>query len=753
MTCTVSGILLLSNGAIAASRVFRFGRNPVSVVAIDGSGVVPDLITVTTDALGAASQLFQFGTYVGHVVVTDASTQKGATVLFALNVPDTASATWGDCIANAPAPGTATFPAAQLTGTISDAQLAPMATARIKGRVSAGTGAVEALTGTQATALLDAFASGAKGLAPASGGGTVNYLRADGTWAAPAGGGGVTDGDKGDITVSGGGATWTIDAGAVTLADMANMATASLIYRKTAGTGAPEVNTLATLKTDLGLTGTNAGDQTSIAGITGTKAQFDTAVTDGNIQYVGDAPTSHTHLLAAGATDVTITAANLNALDDGVTTALHFHNSDRDRANHTGTQAAGTITGLSAVATSGSATDLTTGTLPIARVADGAVTLAKMANLNANSIMGNNTGSPATPLALTAAQATSILDVATAALKGLGPVRSGVATEYLSGTGVYSTPPGGVAGSTREIQYNNAGTLAGATEVEIEGNQLRLDAAGAFVAPVAGGVKLIGRADAGRTIPAFLSQDGMIRDVQTSFARSMPMTWKGMIGIGSIQAIGMRAPFASGVETIATFATTSLLTRTPRSEVLVAAPATNAVAGFRTPDGVVTVGGASAGLGGVVFVGRWGPSTGVATTTNRAIFGLLRAAYAPADNEPSTMTDSVFMGWDAADTNVQIMHNDGAGTCTKIDLGASFPVPTTDRTAFYELSLFSPSGTTQSVDWLVTDLVSLAVASGTITTNLPSTTALIRPLGSLSAGGTSSVMGIMMASMYLDTPS
>jgi hypothetical protein len=43
---------------------------------------------------------------------------------------------------------------------------------------------------------------------------------------------------------------------------MANMATSSLIYRKTAGSGSPEVNTLATLKTDLGLTGTNSGDQT-----------------------------------------------------------------------------------------------------------------------------------------------------------------------------------------------------------------------------------------------------------------------------------------------------------------------------------------------------------------------------------------------------------------------------------------------------------------------------------------------------------
>jgi hypothetical protein len=43
---------------------------------------------------------------------------------------------------------------------------------------------------------------------------------------------------------------------------MASVATGTIIYRKTAATGAPEVQTLATLKTDLGLTGTNSGDQT-----------------------------------------------------------------------------------------------------------------------------------------------------------------------------------------------------------------------------------------------------------------------------------------------------------------------------------------------------------------------------------------------------------------------------------------------------------------------------------------------------------
>lgn len=67
----------------------------------------------------------------------------------------------------------------------------------------------------------------------------------------------------GNVTGSGTGSfATTIAAGAVTLAMQANVATGTVFYRKTAGAGAPEVQTLATLKTDLGLSGTNTGDQT-----------------------------------------------------------------------------------------------------------------------------------------------------------------------------------------------------------------------------------------------------------------------------------------------------------------------------------------------------------------------------------------------------------------------------------------------------------------------------------------------------------
>lgn len=86
--------------------------------------------------------------------------------------------------------GTTAIPTTIGTNKVLNTMLAQIATATFKGRTSTGTGNVEDLTVTEATAMLNIFSSTLKGLAPASGGGTTNFLRADGTWAVPAGGGG-----------------------------------------------------------------------------------------------------------------------------------------------------------------------------------------------------------------------------------------------------------------------------------------------------------------------------------------------------------------------------------------------------------------------------------------------------------------------------------------------------------------------------------------------------------------------------------
>lgn len=69
----------------------------------------------------------------------------------------------------------------------------------VKGSIAGG--APTDLTATQLTTLCNVFTSSLSGCAPASGGGTTNFLRADGTWTAP--GGGAITALTGDVTATG----------------------------------------------------------------------------------------------------------------------------------------------------------------------------------------------------------------------------------------------------------------------------------------------------------------------------------------------------------------------------------------------------------------------------------------------------------------------------------------------------------------------------------------------------------------------
>jgi hypothetical protein len=78
----------------------------------------------------------------------------------------------------------------------------------------------------------------------------LNYLYENG-----GGGGGVTDGDKGDITVSGSGTIWTIDAGSVTYAKIQDVsATSRILGRASAGAGDIEELTSSQVLTIIGVT-------------------------------------------------------------------------------------------------------------------------------------------------------------------------------------------------------------------------------------------------------------------------------------------------------------------------------------------------------------------------------------------------------------------------------------------------------------------------------------------------------------------
>lgn len=160
------------------------------------------------------------------------------------------------------------------------------------------------ITPTDATSRLNVFTSTLKGLTPASGGGTINYLRADGSWAAPVA-----------LPVSGGDDYKVAFglAGNLSFASTVKMGTAgdSLLFGGTATTGAklnfPGSGTLArarnnagTGNVDLFTWGTTAdrlviGDSTALAGL------------DIALKLSGDISIS-----AAGSTKYNLTSTGMN---------------------------------------------------------------------------------------------------------------------------------------------------------------------------------------------------------------------------------------------------------------------------------------------------------------------------------------------------------------------------------------------------------------------------------------------------------
>lgn len=292
------------------------------------------------------------------------------------------------------------------------------------------------------------------------------------------------------------------------------------------------------------------------------------------------------------------------------------------------------------------------------------------------------------------------------------------------------------------VEYSSDLAIGSAT-----GNDLTL-ASEVPTTPAADNMKLFAYKVGGRVVPGFIDPAGLDNALQPMFARNGIKKWLPSGNGTAIVADGAAALTATGTATAANVATTNRHTQIRGLEYLVTAASTTAVAGFREGANQNFMGN-SAGNGGFFMICRFGPATGVATTTNRCFVGMTSSTGAPTDVEPSTLTNMFGCGWDAADANIQFFNNDGSGTATKTSLGIA--VPTADRTSVYELTMFcAPNSTT--LYYQFKDLAEGGSSvTGTVTTDLPTANTLLSARGWMSVGGTSSVIGIAIKSLYIET--
>ncbi len=330
---------------------------------------------------------------------------------------------------------------------------------------------------------------------------------------------------------------------------------------------------------------------------------------------------------------------------------------------------------------------------------------------------------------------------------GLVWASTGDATDTAQ-TSLTSTGAGVVAVGNGTL-YDSSGTLiaSGLIDDTILTNQVRQQAITSPLTLTSGIVNHYTKTIAAYAQPAFRTLGPPETFVQPSF-HSRAIGSIRPVGNNSVSALGM-GTLAVGTATEGTISTTNRHRQMLRTEYLVTTPSTTAVASLYQSRISLLRGGAT-GCGGFFSSSKWGPATGVATTTMRGFFGLRAVITAPTDVEPSSQTNIIGMGWDAADANVQIMHNDGSGTATKIDLGASWPVPTTDRTAVYQIDIYcEPNAST--IFCRVVNLVNNLEVTAALTSDIPSATTALGFRGYTSVGGTSSVVGISIMNVYQES--
>jgi hypothetical protein len=262
--------------------------------------------------------------------------------------------------------------------------------------------------------------------------------------------------------------------------------------------------------------------------------------------------------------------------------------------------------------------------------------------------------------------------------------------------------------------------------------------------PNAGFMNFYARSNAGRVIPRWRGPSGLDTTVQPAiFSNNVTVYGPGagsapsVLGGAALTAVGTvshPAPTTVGFrESLARWIITSAAGANSASE--------HRIAALRAYRGDAT------GRGGFFFSARFGVSTAVAN--QRVFVGLTDSTSAISTSQsPSSLTNMIGVGWDSADTNLQVMYNDGSGTATKIDLGSDYPANST--TAVFEVQFFAAPNDTE-VGYRVKRLDTGVETSGSLTTDLPSTSTFLTVHAYMNNGGTASAVVLELIKIYIET--
>lgn len=322
------------------------------------------------------------------------------------------------------------------TGVVTLGKMANLAANSIIGNNTGSSGTPIALTASQVKTLLSISTGDVSGL------GTIATQSASNIF--------VTGGQISGGTIGGTASGLTMSGATNTLSNIGNSSlTNSSVTINSSGilSGGGSLSLGGTLNL-------SATEADTLSSVTGRGASTATALTLSNALPITFSGTTPTLTFSGGDTILDLTGGVTRTLSvlnstvgqvaglsvEGTITGSNF--SGTSSGTNTGDQ---TITLTSDITGSGTGSFATT-------IASGVVSLSKMANLAANSIIGNNTGSVATPIALTGAQVKTLLNISTADISNIGTI----ATQ--SASNVFIT-----GGQLSGLTLINGATISGGT--------------------------------------------------------------------------------------------------------------------------------------------------------------------------------------------------------------------------------------------------------------------------------------------------
>jgi hypothetical protein len=311
----------------------------------------------------------------------------------------------------------------------------------------------------------------------------------------------------------------------------------------------------------------------------------------------------------------------------------------------------------------------------------------------------------------------------------------------------WATVSGGSAtpgGSDTQVQYNNTGAFGGATNVKIVGGNLTLMDAGFPSAPSAGHTTVFMDLMANRSLVGAIGSDGTHLDFQPSLFNSTTYLW--LAGTGTTLAINWGTSFTarnngtSAAQAHPTKSSTSAITSMNRATFSTGTTATGA-SGIQSSATNAWRGNA-ANLGGFFFFARFALE---ATSGSYRFFIGLSENNATLNAQPSTLNNTLGIGMDSTDSNLQFMVRNTT-TTTRVNTTAA-----SNTTSIFDFYMYAPPNGSEVHFELRDGTTNTVLKTQTESSNLPANTVFMYMQSHIqSVTGTTAKL-LALNRMYLET--